>query len=550
MLGNMCRESTLISIHAPPRGATKPASSSNALANHFNSRPSARGDRVRTFVFVAGNISIHAPPRGATDDGTRVLKSYLFQFTPLREGRRDGRARGEADCDYFNSRPSARGDVETDTIVAQWFISIHAPPRGATKTSTGLIIQSKFQFTPLREGRQNIGVKPSVPNFISIHAPPRGATEQRRTRAAMTTISIHAPPRGATREIHQRLGTLPISIHAPPRGATGGIADGRPIRTFQFTPLREGRLIPYLYEELDIDISIHAPPRGATFLCRWHRQGQHISIHAPPRGATAPHGDNCPRRNISIHAPPRGATSALPIVPLYANISIHAPPRGATYLLGNGVELENISIHAPPRGATYVKMGTVYPANISIHAPPRGATKRRGQQPKQSPISIHAPPRGATRDARGQRHVRRYFNSRPSARGDPAERALYRCDGGISIHAPPRGATPFSWAVNCPEGISIHAPPRGATAAVQCGRPRPSHFNSRPSARGDLLRLQKSARSTNFNSRPSARGDLFLVIHGFLHSFQFTPLREGRRRGSPRHSAGGISIHAPPRGAT
>ena len=131
MLGNMCRESTLISIHAPPRGATnlmantppfdyisihapprgatKPASSSNALANHFNSRPSARGDRVRTFVFVAGNISIHAPPRGATDDGTRVLKSYLFQFTPLREGR------------LCEREETAAGKI-----------SIHAPPRGAT----------------------------------------------------------------------------------------------------------------------------------------------------------------------------------------------------------------------------------------------------------------------------------------------------------------------------------------------------------------------------------------------------------------------------------
>ena len=209
----------IISIHAPPRGATvfvllyswqeifqftplregRPTTARACSSPiYFNSRPSARGDSVNE----------KKPPL------------EKFQFTPLREGRRDGRARGEADCDYFNSRPSARGDVETDTIVAQWFISIHAPPRGATKTSTGLIIQSKFQFTPLREGRQNIGVKPSVPNFISIHAPPRGATEQRRTRAATTTISIHAPPRGATREIHQRLGTLPISIHAPPRGAT------------------------------------------------------------------------------------------------------------------------------------------------------------------------------------------------------------------------------------------------------------------------------------------------------------------------------------------
>ena len=33
-----------ISIHAPPRGATRPFVGAFLLRNHFNSRPSARGD--------------------------------------------------------------------------------------------------------------------------------------------------------------------------------------------------------------------------------------------------------------------------------------------------------------------------------------------------------------------------------------------------------------------------------------------------------------------------------------------------------------------------
>ena len=33
-------------------------------------------------------ISIHAPPRGATRDYMALDVSELFQFTPLREGRR------------------------------------------------------------------------------------------------------------------------------------------------------------------------------------------------------------------------------------------------------------------------------------------------------------------------------------------------------------------------------------------------------------------------------------------------------------------------------
>ena len=57
-----------------------------------------------------------------------------------------------------------------------------------------------------------------------------------------------------------------------------------------------------------------------------------------------------------------------------------------------------------------------------------------------------------------------------------------------------------------------------------------THFNSRPSARGDCARPPEIRRQPNFNSRPSARGDgdtravLVQVNH--------------------------ISIHAPPRGAT
>ena len=55
----------------------------------------------------------------------------LFQFTPLREGRRKAGKRATADIR----------------------ISIHAPPRGATPRHAGRIYPRKFQFTPLREGR-------------------------------------------------------------------------------------------------------------------------------------------------------------------------------------------------------------------------------------------------------------------------------------------------------------------------------------------------------------------------------------------------------------
>ena len=55
-------------------------------------------------------ISIHAPPRGATADVQPLLLGDKFQFTPLREGRRSILAKSEVRT-YFNSRPSARGDA-------------------------------------------------------------------------------------------------------------------------------------------------------------------------------------------------------------------------------------------------------------------------------------------------------------------------------------------------------------------------------------------------------------------------------------------------------
>ena len=101
-------------------------------------------------------ISIHAPPRGATQKCSA-----------------DGKGAND-----FNSRPSARGDFT-----------------GSTTANSG----NKFQFTPLREGRLQLGASCLNTDGISIHAPPRGATTLKPTQL-----------------LHNGL--------------------------FQFTPLREGRL--------------------------------------------------------------------------------------------------------------------------------------------------------------------------------------------------------------------------------------------------------------------------------------------------------------------
>ena len=100
------------------------------------------------------HISIHAPPRGATFAELVVLaKINYFNSRPS--------ARGDAavvptikPSMYFNSRPSARGDPCSLLLLLNCgVISIHAPPRGATLAIRFTFFNEKFQFTPLREGR-------------------------------------------------------------------------------------------------------------------------------------------------------------------------------------------------------------------------------------------------------------------------------------------------------------------------------------------------------------------------------------------------------------
>ena len=124
-----------ISIHAPAGGATYHRSSDEKYDHYFNSRPCGRGDTVPV-------------PLG--------LRTFLFQFTPLREGRRLARLLWRKAARNFNSRPCGRGDL-----------SFVAP----------MSIPVTFQFTPLREGRLvPLPVRPHALR-ISIHAPAGGATQ-------------------------------------------------------------------------------------------------------------------------------------------------------------------------------------------------------------------------------------------------------------------------------------------------------------------------------------------------------------------------------------
>ena len=123
-------------------------------------------------------------------------------------------------------------------------------------------------------------------------------------------------------------------------------------------------------------------------------------------------------------------------------------------------------------------------------------------------ISIHAPPRGATALLLAALAALAAFQFTPLREGRPFPVSESPGVGKISIHAPPRGATQAAAARRRPRHISIHAPPRGATSTAARGNWYPA-FQFTPLREG-----RRKATKDKKTTRP----------------FQFTPLREGRRQ--------------------
>ena len=215
----------------------------NTPDDNFNSRPSARGD--------------------ACEDREAGWRE-IFQFTPLREGRRQTTsglrtaenfnsrpsARGDlsmtkpARSSYFNSRPSARGDHGRKARMAECAISIHAPSaRGDADKEENSGFFLTFQFTPLREGRRTAALHAAIAALFQFTPLREGRRAYRRCYAPAVYFNSRPSARG---DSVKRCNSFPnslISIHAPPRGATLQIPKGEKKHEY---------------------ISIHAPPRGAT----------------------------------------------------------------------------------------------------------------------------------------------------------------------------------------------------------------------------------------------------------------------------------------------
>ena len=101
-----------------------------------------------------------------------------------------------------------------------------------------------FQFTPLREGRHRLLKDNRIIDIFQFTPLREGRLKVARPgERARPHFNSRPSARGDVVQ-DNIVGVICISIHAPPRGATE-FALSRPERReqFQFTPLREGRLM-------------------------------------------------------------------------------------------------------------------------------------------------------------------------------------------------------------------------------------------------------------------------------------------------------------------
>ena len=278
---------------------------------YFNSRPCGRGDLWRQ------SLSIRA---------------LIFQFTPLREGRRAacapadalhhfnsrpcgrgdlppvhhgqrekrisihapaGGATGDHDKtrlgqDHFNSRPCGRGDAQQSQPTAPKPISIHAPAGGATACwYVELLADTLFQFTPLREGRPEADRTALHQQIISIHAPAGGATQCPRWNST-SDIYFNSRPCGRGDLVFLGLPQGYKNFNSRPCGRGDQDLIERQIYhiLFQFTPLREGRLAQRLNRRMPRLFQFTPLREGRRCQCSRESACRSISIHAPAGGAT------------------------------------------------------------------------------------------------------------------------------------------------------------------------------------------------------------------------------------------------------------------------
>ena len=167
---------SLVSIHAPGRGATPRLGKQSRSRRSFNSRT-----------------------REGCDEGllTTTPQQITFQFTHP-GGVRQVSLISSVLSTRFNSRTREGCDTGSgDPLPRPLSFNSRTREGCDPRVLSSEVSNAEFQFTHpggVRLTAEDLRVHPRV----SIHAPGRGATVARPTKLVISMVSIHAPGRGAT----------------------------------------------------------------------------------------------------------------------------------------------------------------------------------------------------------------------------------------------------------------------------------------------------------------------------------------------------------------
>ena len=285
-----------------------------------------RADGLR----VRDVISIHAPPRGATGGRVIVLEGGIFQFTPLREGRHAFKP-SRFTKNIFQFTPLREGRHPQKIQQAKDRLFQFTPLREGrpNRRSIGSFI-FLFQFTPLREGRPGTA-SVAVPFFLFQFTPLREGRRARLRVCSAAQADFNSRP-SARGDVIWRGNCAAENFNSRPsaRGDPIRRIAARKSRRFQFTPLREGRRGGVHLGQQAQRISIHAPPRGATAACASaSTAGDDFNSRPSARGDTSALTIRTKSGNFNSRPSARGDFRK-GFDAFNKSISIHAPPRGAT----------------------------------------------------------------------------------------------------------------------------------------------------------------------------------------------------------------------------
>ena len=185
---------SLVSIHAPGRGATRSAPSNSCYHLGFNSRTREGCDRSRCLLTRRSLVSIHAPGRGATINVDKSTTDLQFQFTHP-GGVRLLRVRQQRVLSKsFNSR-TREGCDQNHQCYILYTLGFNSRTReGCDSELFGTEnLVAKFQFT--HPGGVRLPGRPQllIRHEVSIHAPGRGATQALSPRSSSVLFQFTHP---------------------------------------------------------------------------------------------------------------------------------------------------------------------------------------------------------------------------------------------------------------------------------------------------------------------------------------------------------------------